>query len=135
MNRRITSRVREALDDIILGRTVKRARHDLIHDGLDLTDHFVESLTTHGYLPAAVGETTIRPGERVPAFYLERSTAYFGWVFWEKFSQLRLRKLFGTVVRNAKGDWLIQLPSNSPATIYVNSSIIFEMDIDRPFDL
>jgi hypothetical protein len=135
MKRALTSSVRDALDDIILGRTVKRARHDLMHDGTDLTDHFLELLTKHGFVPSTVGATHIQPGERVPAFYLEGSTAYFGWVFWEKFSQLRLRKLFGTVVRNTKGDWFIQLPSNSPAIIYINTSTIFEMDIDRPFEL
>ncbi len=135
MNRSLTSSVREALDDIILGRTVKRARHELIHDGIDLTDYFIKSLLRHGFNPSTVGEITVQPGERLPAFYLEGSTAYFGWVFWEKFSQLRLRKLFGTVVRNTKGDWFIQLPSNSPAIIYVNTSTIFEMDIDCPFEL
>ena len=135
MNHSLTSSVRDALDDIILGRTVKRARHELIHDGIDLTDHFIKSLITQGFNSTTVGEITVQPGERVPAFYLERSTAYFGWVFWEKFSQLRLRKLFGTVMRNTKGDWFIQLPSNSPAIIYVNISTIFEMDIDRPFEL
>lgn len=131
----LPSPLRDALTDIILGRTVKRARHDLVHNGIDLTVHFTGLLTSHGFLPSTVGGTTVQPGERVPAFYIERSTAYFGWIFWEKFSQLRLRKLFGTVVRNAKGDWLIQLPSNSPAIVYVNSSTIFEMDIDRPFEL
>lgn len=135
MNHSLTSSVRDALDDIILGHTVKRARHELIHNDIDLTDHFIKSLIAHGFNPSTVGDITVQPGERVPAFYLERSTAYFGWVFWEKFSQLRLRKLFGTVVRNIKGDWFIQLPSNSPAIIYVNTSTIFEMDIDRPFEL
>jgi hypothetical protein len=135
MSRPLTSTVRDALDDIILGRTVKRARHELIHDGSDLTDHFLESLTRHGFIASTAGETRIQPGERVPAFYLERSTAYFGWVFWEKFSQLRLRKLFGTVIRNTKGDWLITLPSNSTKILYVNTTHLFKMDIDRPFDL
>ena len=51
------------------------------------------------------------------------------------FMELRLRKLFGTVVRNTKGDWLITLPSNSTKIIYADISQIFEMDIDRPFEL
>lgn len=125
----------EALHDIVEGRSVKRSKHELIYQGKPVTDAFIETLRLHHYLPVTVGEVEINPGERLPAFYIDGDTAYFGWVFWEKFTELRLRKLFGTVVRNAKGDWLIQLPPQSPKIIYVNRSSIFEMDIDRPFEL
>ncbi|MFA6456667.1 MAG: hypothetical protein WCW40_07595 [Bacteroidota bacterium] len=121
--------------DIIEGKTVKRAKHELNYEGRIVTETFIEALQQHHFLPVTVGETPIEPGQRIPAFYIEHHTAYFGWVFWEKFSQLRLRKLFGTVVRNAKGDWLIQLPSNSTKLIYADTSQIIEMDIDRPFEL
>lgn len=128
-------KLREALHDIVEGKHVKRAKHELVYEGKDVSELFVDVLYRCNFLPTIVEAVAIAPGERVPAFYLEEHTAYFGWVFWEKFSQLRLRKLFGTVVRNTKGDWLIQLPPNSPKTIYVNQSTIFEMDIDRPFEL
>ncbi|MFA6470053.1 MAG: hypothetical protein WCW35_14250 [Bacteroidota bacterium] len=129
------SKLLSVFADIIEGKTVKRAKHELVYDGTSVADTFIESLRLHGYLPVTVNNVPVEPGERVPAFYLEGETAYFGWVFWEKFSQLRLRKLFGTVVRNAKGDWLIQLPSNCTTLIYADTSQIFEMDIDRPFEL
>ncbi len=125
----------EALSDIVHGRSVKRAKHELMFEENDVTKSFIETLIGHHYLPSTVDRITIQPGERVPAFVIEKNTAYFGWVFWEKFTQLRLRKLFGTVVRNAKGDWLIQLPSNSAKIVYADTSQIFEMDIDRPFEL
>ncbi|MBI2427464.1 MAG: hypothetical protein HYV29_01450 [Ignavibacteriales bacterium] len=125
----------EALHDIVEGRAVKRSKHELIFQGNNVTEAFIETLRLHQYLPGTVDDIDIKPGERVPAFYIEDHTAYFGWVFWEKFTELRLRKLFGTVVRNPKGDWLIQLPPKSPKIIYVNRSTIFEMDIDRPFEL
>lgn len=125
----------EALSDIVHGRTVKRAKHELIFEGNDITTTFIETLVRHHYLPSTVDRITIQPGERVPAFFIENNIAYFGWIIWEKFSRLRLRKLFGTVVRNAKGDWLIQLPSNSPKTVYADTSQTFEMDIDRPVEL
>ena len=127
--------IRSVFDDIIEGKSVKRSKHELIFEGNDLSALFIEVLRQHSYLPITVDQTTIQPGERIPAFYMDRHTAYFGWIFWEKFSQLRLRKLFGTVVHNAKGDWLIQLPSNSTKIIYADTSQIFEMDIDRPFEL
>jgi hypothetical protein len=91
-----------------------------------------DRLKTHRFLPTIVGEVDIRPGERVPAFYIDGTTAYFGWVFWEKFSQLKLRKLFGSVVRNEKGDWAIQIPPQRKTVIYANRDLTSEMDIDNP---
>ena len=125
----------ETLKDIVEGKIVKRSKHELIFDGRDVTSLFIETLQQHLFLPLTVADVKIEPGERIPAFYIEQNIAYFGWVFWEKFSQLRLRKLFGTVVRNTKGDWLITLPTNSTKIIYANISQIVEMDIDRPFEL
>ena len=125
----------EVLRDIIEGKIVKRSKHDLVFEGKDISALFIKTLIQYRYLPITVDTAAISPGERIPAFYIDNGTAYFGWVFWEKFSQLRLRKLFGTVVRNAKGDWLIQLPSNSTKIIYADTSQIFDMDIDRPSEL
>ncbi|MCK9409908.1 MAG: hypothetical protein WCX28_04660 [Bacteriovoracaceae bacterium] len=121
--------------EIILGTGVKRSKHELIYEGQDVTSSFIDMLPHHNFHPTMVGQAPVKPGERIPAFYISQQTAYFGWVFWEKFSQLRLRKLFGTVVRNAKGDWLYQLPSNSTTIIYADLAHILEMDIDRPFEL
>ena len=123
---------REVFADIIEGRIVKRARHSLIWERRDCTMEFVGVLTQKGYVPTLVSEVTVEPGERVPGFYIEESTAYFGWVFWEKFSQLRLRKLFGSIVRNAKGDWAIQIPEKRKTVIYANASLKSDMDIDNP---
>lgn len=128
-------KLRDVLKDIVEGKNVKRSKHELVYDGNTVSELFIDVLSRCNYLPATVGDVEIEPGYRVPAFYLEDHIAYFGWVFWEKFTELRLRKLFGTVVRNTKGDWLIQIPPNSPKIIYVNRSTVFEMDIDRPFEL
>jgi hypothetical protein len=125
----------EIFSDIIEGKIVKRAKHELLFEGNNVTELFIDSLRRHHYLPMTVGEIPIEPSERIPAFIIEQHTAYFGWVFWEKFSQLRLRKLFGTVIRNTKGDWFIQLPANSTKIIYADTSQIFQIDIDRPFEL
>lgn len=131
----MSTTIEEAIREIIHGRSVKRSVHELIHDHQDVTPVFIKELERNNFVSVTVGTVDIQPGQRIPAFYLRQQTAYFGWVFWEKFTQLRLRKLFGTVVRNAKGDWLYQLPSNSTTIIYANTSQILEMDIDRPFEL
>jgi hypothetical protein len=124
--------IREALGDIIEGRIVKRAKHELTWEGRDVTEHFIEMLAHHGYGPTTVAHVQIEPGERVPAFYVDGNVAYFGWVFWEKFSQFKLRKLFGSLVRNHKGDWAIQIPPTRETTIYANPHLKNEMDIDNP---
>lgn len=124
--------LREVLKDIIEGRIVKRAKHDLIWETRDVSLQFIEVLTGEGYVPAIVQGVDIQPGERVPAFYIDNATAYFGWVFWEKFSQLKLRKLFGSVVRNTKGDWAVQIPEKRKTIIYANIDLKSEMDIESP---
>jgi hypothetical protein len=58
--------------------------------------------------------------------------AYFGWVFWEKFSHRKLRKLFGSVVRNSKGDWAMQISDKGRSVIYANPDLTSEMDIENP---
>ncbi len=124
--------LRGVLQDIIKGQIVKRSRHELVWETRDVSLEFIDVLTTEGYSATVVERVNIKPGERVPAFYLDGSTAYFGWVFWEKFSQLKLRKLFGSVVRNAKGDWAVQIPEKRRTIIYTNTALVSEMDIENP---
>jgi hypothetical protein len=74
-------------------------------------------------------------GERVPAFFIKETTAYFGWVFWEKFTDTKARKLWGSVIRNDKGDWAIQLPPTKPTPIYADVNQKIDMDADKPIYL
>ena len=129
---RLHSELGPVFDEIIAGRTVKRSVHELKWGALDVTLAFAEALARHGYRQMTVAEAPVQPGERVPAFVLENGTAYFGWVFWEKFSMLRLRKLFGSVARNDRGDWVVQIPEKRRSVIYANPSEKSEMDIDTP---
>lgn len=125
----------ETLADIVTGRGVKRARHELHLDGRSVVDEFIARLTENGYHPTTVGAVDVQIGERVPAFYIEQTTAYFGWVFWEKFTDQKARKLWGSVVRNAKGDWAIQIPPTKPIPIYANPNAKIDMDADNPIYL
>lgn len=126
------SKLRGALSSIIEGKAVKRIRHDLVYDGNDLTGVFIEELGKHGYHPTTVGQVEIEPGERVPAFYLNERIAYFGWVFWEQFTSWKLRKLWGSIIKDKRGDWDIQIPATRPTVIYANLLLKLEMDIDYP---
>lgn len=130
----LDKRLRDAFKEIIDGRTVKRSKHELIFGGVDVSNVFMDELEKKNYLPAIVSDIPCEQGQRVPAFFVEEKQAYFGWVFWEKFTEGRLRKLFGTVVRNEKGDWLIQIPNGSRKIVYANTGLAAGMDIDRPFE-
>lgn len=122
----------EAFGSIIEGKTVKRSKHHLIYEGRDLTAMFLKELDKHGYRPVLVSDIDVLPGERVPAFLIRGTTAYFGWVFWERFTSSKARKLWGSSVKNAKGDWEIQLPPSGKTEIYANVGEKLEMDIDHP---
>jgi len=127
--------LRDALRAIIEGRVVKRAKHELVYDGQSVADLFREELIQSGYQPMRVADVDVRIGERVPGFFIIGDTAYFGWVFFEKFSDRKARKLWGSVIRNSKGDWAIQLPASSTEMIYVNVGAKQEMDVDLPISL
>ncbi|MFN0157319.1 MAG: hypothetical protein ACKVRP_04505 [Bacteroidota bacterium] len=127
-----SEQLRDVLNDIIEGRVVKRAKHELLWESRDVSLEFIDVLQRQGYVPTIVQHVDIQPGERVPAFFIDAGCAYFGWVFWEKFSQLKLRKLFGTIVRNVKGDWAVQIPEKRNTIIYANTTLKSEMDIENP---
>src|SRR5258706_6019279 len=119
----VASRVRDDMSENIDCMTVKRGRKELVYEGEDLTHVFVNELVRHGYLPSAVEAVKVEPGERVPAFLVDRRVAFFGWVFWEQFTTWKLRKLWGSVIKNDLGDWEIQIPATRSTTIYSNESL------------
>ncbi len=125
-------KIRDALREIIKGKIVKRNRHDLTYQGKDISPLFIDELRRLGYRQTTVGAVKAEPGERVPAFYLKNGVAYFGWVFWEQFTPTRMRKLWGSILKNDLGDWDIQIPATRKTIIYANEALRLEMDIDHP---
>ena len=122
-----------AVNEIIEGRNVNRSVHNLSFEGRDLTGEFVKRLLSHGYSARTVGEVDVAFGERVPAFAVRSGTAYFGWVFIEKFSDTKSRKLFGSIVKNTKGDWAIQISQKSRELVYVNPREKSAMELEPTF--
>ncbi len=112
--------ISEVLDDIILGRGVKRSVHNLEYDQSIYSDLFISRLRLYKYSPLTVSQIEVQPGWRVPAFLIEGKTAIFGYVFWEEFSEEKKRKLWASVVRNEKGDWKYILPAHSESVIFAN---------------
>ncbi len=125
----------EAFADIITGKGVTRARHELTLDGKPVVDEFLAALERHGFQKTIVGKVDVEIGERVPAFFVDDTIAYFGWVFWEKFTEQKARKLWGSVIRNVKGDWAIQISPIKPTPIFANTDLKIEMDADNPLSV
>ncbi len=121
-----------ALDDLILGRGVKRGRHDL---AADIAPLFLARLAALGFEERTVADVPIEVGVRVPAWIVRPGVADFGTVFWELFDERVRRKLFGSEVRNAKGDWEIQIPPSSPRRIWAGLPWAESYDPSRPIGM
>ena len=130
----LDKRLRDTFREIVDGKNVKRSRHELTFAGIDVSNVFIEEMDKKSYLPSTVADIPCEQGKRVPAFAIEETSAYFGWVFWEKFTERRLRKLFGSAVKNENGNWTIQIPESSRRIVYANAALMIEMDIDHPLE-
>lgn len=121
-----------ALDDLILGRGVKRGRHAL-PPGIEPL--FRARLGALGFVETTVAAVEIEVGVRVPAWLVGVEVADFGTVFWELFTDRSRRKLFGSEVRNAKGDWEIQVPPSSPRRLWAGLHLAEAYDASRPIGM
>lgn len=118
-----------ALDDLILGRGVRRGRHPL---PAGVEPLFLERLALLGFTETTVAGVEIEIGVRVPAWLVRPRLADFGTVFWELFTDRMRRKLFGSEVRNAKGDWEVQLSPSSGQRIWAGLRFAESYDASRP---
>ena len=125
--------IADAVDEIIEGRNVSRSEHELEIDGVDVSSLFVERLLCAGFVKTTVRDVEVGFNERVAAFVVRGVKAYFGWVFVERFTEKRERKLFGSVVRDRRGDWKVQVPSYSKEPIFARVSEKLEMEEGRDF--
>ena len=119
----------EALDDLILGRGVKRGRHEIPAATLPL---FLDRLAACGFVPTRVADVPIEVGVRVPAWLVRPPRVDFGTVFWEVFTDVKRLKLFASEVRSAKGDWEIQIRSGSAEMPWVGLALAETYDASRP---
>lgn len=113
----------------IIGGKVKRSVHHLFYQDKDYTSLFIICLKDRSYKPLPLKNVQIEIGRRVPGFFIENSTAYFGHLFWEVFDDRHKRKIWGSVIRNEKGDWKYILPGNSSKEVYINLNKSQEVDI------
>lgn len=124
--------LKEVFDDIILGRGVKRSVHELVFENRDRTDLFLERLLVHGFKPRPLKDVDVPPGIRIPGFWLDdNKRAWFGYLFREFFTEKKQRKIWGSTVRNSKGDWSVILSGNSAQIVYLNPALSREIDIYR----
>jgi hypothetical protein len=128
---RIPRDARDALTDLAEGR-IQRSKHALILDGADLALFFEKALEDAGFKPLKVRDLAISKAVRYPAWVIREGTAHFGHVFQEKFTEEERRTLFGSVVRDWRGDWELMLTRRSRETVWVNLDQGAPFDEDRP---
>jgi hypothetical protein len=121
-------KIEETLEDVISGK-FNVPKIELLYEGKDLVEIFVKKLIDLNFQPKKVNEVNVEIGFRVPAFYIKDKTAYFGWVFWEIFTETKKRKLFGSAIKNQRGDWEIEITDKSDEVIFVNESKNIEIDL------
>jgi hypothetical protein len=121
----------ETLRDLAAGR-VLRSRHGLVIDGRDCTTAFEGILAGGGYRLARLRDREVPRSTRFPAFHIRAGVAHFGYVFREKFTEDEDRVLFGSVVRDWRGDWSVMLTRRSTDEIWVDLDHGIPFDEDRP---
>ena len=121
----------QALRDLAEG-GIQRSKHGLVLDGDDHSGVFGRILEESGYRPLTIRQMEIPAGVRFPAWVIREGTAHFGHVFLEKFSEGERRALFGSVVRDWRGDWEVILTRASRETVWVNLGQGAPFDEDRP---
>jgi hypothetical protein len=127
----VSNELEQTLRDLAEGR-VQRSRHALKWEGEDLSPRFERILEAAGYRPLKIRDARIQAGIRFPAWVLRDGTGHFGHVFQEKFSEGERRVLFGSVVRDWRGDWEVTLTRSSRETVWVNVDQGSPFDEDRP---
>jgi len=120
--------IEEIFEEIISGK-FNILKVELFYDDFDLSDMFIKKLEESNFTAKKVKDVEVEPGFRVPAFYLKNREAIFGWVFWEIFTETKKRKLFGSALKNQRGDWEIQITEDRDEIIYVNESNKIEIDL------
>ena len=118
-----------AVDDLILWRGVRRGRH-VLPPGLETL--FLARLAALGFVETTVDAVAIEVGVRVPAWLVRPATVDFGTVFWELFTDRVRRKLWGSEVRDPKGDWEIQIPTSSAHRVWAALRLAERYDASRP---
>lgn len=122
------SKIEEIFEEIISGK-FNVLKIELTYDGNDLTKVFIRKLEELNFKAKKIKDVEVEPGYRVPAFYLKNDEAYFGWVFWEIFTENFKRKLFASAIKNQRGDWEIQITEDKEEIVYVNETKKIEIDL------
>lgn len=104
--------------------------HELALEGKDFSALFIERLLLQNFKPCSIKSIQVDVGIRFPAFILQDGSAIFGHLFWEVFTDQRKRKIWGSVIRNEKGDWKYIIPGNSTKEIYINLDQPQSVDIN-----
>ena len=114
----------------------RRSSLQLVSDsGEDVEPHFRRVALEEGYAPKRVADVSPASGRRVPAFLVRNGRAWFGWIFDERFTDERRRRLFASVERDHESpqhDWRVILGVGSKEELLVNEGRSEAFDPNRP---
>lgn len=128
----IDNEIIQALDEIILGRIVKRSKHELIWEEQNIREEFIQRLLYNHFEYKKIKDVDVPIGFRCPAFLLREQWAYFGWVKWMKYDEGIYWKYFASEVRRPSGSPVIIFTSDDIKEVYVNDTSHEEHDPDLP---
>lgn len=120
-----STEIEEALSDLIDGISVKRTQFFLFQNQTDLKSLFKQLLTQKSFHPKNLFQIKLNSGFRFQAFYIDEknSTAYFGWIIWEKFHYLNERKIWISEKRENNGDWTLYFEEKDNQLFWVNETM------------
>lgn len=124
--------IREAFEEIIQGKIVKRFRHSLVCDERDCTAMFVEILGENGFIKKTVSQSHVDVGFRCPAFLIDNQEAVFGWIKWMNYNHPRYLKFFASEERKPSGTPLLIIRPEDQRYLYINERLAEEHDCDSP---
>ncbi len=112
--------ISDLFDDIIQGRGVKRAVHELEYDQTLYSELFIERLQVYKYRPMSLGKIPLQDDMKAPAFYIHKNVALFGSVFWTENISMEKSMVWASSLKNAKGKSKYYLTNDSSSVVFVN---------------
>ena len=112
--------ISELFDDIIQGRGIKRSVHGLEYDQSIYSELFIERLQVNKFRPMSLHKIPLDVDVKVPAFYIHKNYALFGYIQWMTHDSDIAVKTWSSSVRNSSGISKYVLANDTTKVVFVN---------------
>jgi hypothetical protein len=121
-------RISELFDDIIQGRGIKRSVHTLEYDKATYSELFIERLQVNKYRPMSLHKIPLDADVKVPAFYIHKNLALFGYVQWMKHDADIAIKTWSSSEINSIGLSKYVLANDTSKVVFVNTDLVERLE-------